>query len=143
MKPKRTFGSFIKNVKECKDHSVLLWRRGKNVEIVSFFYKEWERTQRSFCSFIKNRKESKKRSVFFIKNGKERKNVAFLWKERCPTLLFIVLVLILLLLLLVVIFVLLIVVFVVVLVVVLNPLCTSRLNSCNDIEEFTVKIFSV
>ena len=45
----RSFGSFIKNGKECKDRS--------------FFYKERKRTQREFCSFMKNRTERKERSL--------------------------------------------------------------------------------
>ena len=48
------FCSFIKNGKECKDHSVLLLRTEKNAKIVPFFYKEWKIMQRSFCSFEKN-----------------------------------------------------------------------------------------
>ena len=55
----RSFRSFIKNGKN-----------RKNAKNVSFFYKEWERTQRTLHSFLKN--------------GKERKNVAFFWKERVP-----------------------------------------------------------
>ena len=57
------FCSFKKTVKERKDRSVLLKRKGKNAKIVPFFYKERERTQKKFRSFIKK--------------GKERKNVAF------------------------------------------------------------------
>ena len=49
MKPKRTFCSFIKNGKECKDRA--------------FFYKERKRTQRSERSFLKNGKECKDRNV--------------------------------------------------------------------------------
>ena len=49
----RSFHSFIKNRKECKDHSVLLKRTGKNAKIVLFFYKKRKRTQRSFHSFEK------------------------------------------------------------------------------------------
>ena len=53
MKPKRTFRSFIKNVKERKDRSVLY------AKIVPLFYKERKRTLRSFekngCSTLDRR----------------------------------------------------------------------------------------
>ena len=55
--------SFIKNVKEHKDRSVLLWRTEKNAKIVPFFHKERKRTQRLFHFFIKIRKERKECSV--------------------------------------------------------------------------------
>ena len=66
----RTFRSFTKNRKECKDCSVLLKRTEKSAKNVAFFYKERKRTQRKRHSFLKN--------------GKERKNVAFFLKERMP-----------------------------------------------------------
>ena len=59
----RSFCSFIKNGKECKDSSVLLLRKEKNPKIVPFFYKEQKRMQRLFCYFIKNGKERKDRFV--------------------------------------------------------------------------------
>ena len=43
MKPKRTFRSFIKNVKERKDRSVLY------AKIVPLFYKERKRTQERYA----------------------------------------------------------------------------------------------
>ena len=41
-----SFRSFIKNIKERKDCSVLLKRTEKNAKLVPFFYKELKRTQR-------------------------------------------------------------------------------------------------
>ena len=65
MKPKRVQRSFIfiKNVKECKDRSVILQKTEKNAKIVPFFNKERKRTQRSFHSLEKNGKEHKDCSV--------------------------------------------------------------------------------
>ena len=68
---KRTFRSFIKNVKEHKN--------------VPFFYKDWKRTQRSERSFIKKGKERKDCSVSLLRTEKNAKIIPFFYKARKRT----------------------------------------------------------